>query len=217
MRERCWPVPEEAHVVPHIMRPAAIGPARPVWQTERVILAVGNVGFLKGSDIVVRAAATVGELKPLVRFVGGADPSPGWEETSAQLTTLAEDLNVQVEYLGYRSRREVADSYEDARVVVVASRLESFSWIVLEAAAAGRPVLVSEGAGASELSGAGKFFSTFPVGDVEALAALLRPPLTDPEYAQRRGEDAAALLHDEEYKARIREGWNHVLAAAVGQ
>jgi hypothetical protein len=87
----------------------------------------------------------------------------------------------------------------EARVVVVASCLESFSWVVLAAAAAGRPVLVSTGAGAAELSGDGRFFSTFRAEDPELLAALLRPLLADLEYADRRGADVDSPVLDAGY------------------
>lgn len=97
--------------------------------------------------------------------------------------------------------------YRDADVFVLASRWEGLSNAMLEASAAGLPVIATDVGGARDILGdAGR---VVPPDDVEALAeALAAPPSTpvDAErFSQRFGIEGVARRHAELYERLVRE------------
>jgi glycosyltransferase involved in cell wall biosynthesis len=125
----------------------------------------GRLQELKGVETLVRAAA----LAKLPLTIIGSGPE------DQHLRGLSESLSADVTFLGRRSKDEVAEIVGSARAVVVPSECnENAPLALLEAYAAGRPVIASRIAGIPELVREGETGMLFPPGNVEALAAALR-------------------------------------------
>ena len=86
-------------------------------------------------------------------------------------------LNERVSFAGPQPARR---AFARARCVVVPSRAESFPYIVLEAAAAQMPLIVTDVGGIPEIV-AGVNMPLIPPGDVAALAGQMRAFLAGPK------------------------------------
>jgi glycosyltransferase involved in cell wall biosynthesis len=125
----------------------------------------GRLQELKGVETLVRAAA----LAKLPLTVVGAGPE------DIRLRKLSQHLAADIRFSGRRTKDEVAEIVRSARAIVVPSECnENAPLALLEAYAAGRPVIGSRMAGIPELVREDETGILFPSGNVEALAAALR-------------------------------------------
>lgn len=164
-------------------------------ETLPIALAVGRVEARKAPELLASAVAMVAEEVPDAKavFVGrssgdvAGEPYVSW--VSQRLSSAG-----RCTFVGEVSPGAVVAWYGRSRVVVVASRFESFSIAAVEGMAAGRPVVVSDSVGAEELvrdTGAGV---VVPVGDVEVLAAAILPYLLDPVLAEKAGAEGRRIV-----------------------
>lgn len=152
----------------------------------------GRVQQLKGVETLVRAAALA---KVPLTLVGS-----GPEER--RLRVLSEQLRADVRFLGHRSKREVADVIQSARAVVVPSECnENAPLALLEAYAAGRPVIAARIAGIPELVREDETGILFSSGEVEALAAALRRFAELPDRQLERMGAAARHWIEQDFTA----------------
>jgi glycosyltransferase involved in cell wall biosynthesis len=107
---------------------------------------------------------------------------------------LAHELSMPCRFIDEIPRSELPDWYGSARVVVVPSRYDNFPYTGLEAMAARRPVVCTEGTGTAELLGGAAAGNVVPVGDADALAGALRPYLLDAGRAAVAGLEARSLV-----------------------
>jgi glycosyltransferase involved in cell wall biosynthesis len=106
------------------------------------MLFVGRLSDEKGIETIVRAA----KLAPDIAFkIVGRGPE------MERLHRLAEGAE-NVEFMGFRMGEELADLYRGAMAVLLPSRVhENFPLTILEAMAAGKPVIASEVGGVPEI------------------------------------------------------------------
>jgi glycosyltransferase involved in cell wall biosynthesis len=124
----------------------------------------GRLEILKGVATLLRAAAVA--RQPLTLLGSGPD--------EARLRKLSEELGVDANFLGHQTKETLARVIQSARAVVVPSECnENAPLALLEAYAAGRPVIGSRMAGIPELVREDETGELFPAGDVEALATVL--------------------------------------------
>jgi glycosyltransferase involved in cell wall biosynthesis len=124
----------------------------------------GRLDQLKGVRTLVRAAAQA--KQPLTLVGGGPD--------EGHLRALTEELSADVIFLGHQTKQALAEVVQSARAVVVPSEVnENAPLAVLEAYAAGRPVVGSRIAGIPELVRPEDTGVLYRTGDVDALAAAL--------------------------------------------
>lgn len=102
---------------------------------------IANSAYVKGADFIASAVASLqeGNYSAVVDLVGGAHVEVISSET------------VLVVRHGHLSPKGIAEVLAKADCLLLPSRLESFGMVVLEALAAGVPVLVSRWAGASTM------------------------------------------------------------------
>jgi glycosyltransferase involved in cell wall biosynthesis len=136
-----------------------------------------------------------------VRFVmvGGA-------LNAAQLPHVARLRDAVLERrraLGLETAAAVMDHRDDVArvlaaldVLVCPSDHEPFGMIVLEALAAGRPVVASDSGGPAEILEDGKSGLLFRTGDPEALAAALLEVLEDPSLARSLADAGRQRVRD---------------------
>ncbi|HSD84548.1 MAG TPA: glycosyltransferase family 4 protein, partial [Anaerolineae bacterium] len=131
------------------------------------VFAASKLTAIKGTDVVVRAAALYSKLpeRPLTLIAGAGDARPQLEALCAEL-----QLRDDVLFIGQQSAAQMVELYNLAEVTVLASRLDWFPLVVLESLACGTPVLASEVGGLSQLvpSNVGRLFSA---GDYATIAA----------------------------------------------
>lgn len=135
-------------------------------------LYIGTMRDLKGTDIFIDALAMVEQRtgRPISAVMVGDGDGPHYEAQAASL-----GLANRVRFTPPMPARE---AFALARIVVIPSRAEAMPYIVLEALAAGKPVIASAVGGIPEIFGAAS------------------PALVRPEPAEVANKMAEAL-HDE--------------------
>lgn len=176
-----WGVAEDKVVhVPHFIDTSRWTPA---FGAGNYALYVGRLSPEKGVDTLIRAAVQVPDVP--VRIVGA-----GPEEE--RLHALVDELGaVNVQFVGFKDGDALRAEYAGARFVVVPSVwYEVFGLIVLEAYAAGKPVIVSQMGGLPELVIEKETGVCTSAGKPEELAERMRDLWTHPDMCVAMGEAA---------------------------
>ena len=143
-------------------------------------LFVGELRHLKGVDVLIEALAQVHRIRPVrAVIVGGGPDAQACEQQAARL-----QLDGVVAFPGPLPAR---DAFRLGRTLVVPSRAESFPYIVLEAAAAGLPMLATDVGGIPEIV-AGTDMALLPPADAAALSTAMLAVLADPDAARIRAD-----------------------------
>lgn len=144
------------------------------------LLFVGELRQLKGVDVLLRALAAVRRSRDVtLTIVGeGAD--------RAALATLGNELGLgdAARFVGAKPARE---AFELGRCMVVPSRKESLPYVVLEAAAAGMPLIATDVGGIGEIV-QGSDTRLIASDDVDALAAAIEASVAEPDLAAERAD-----------------------------
>jgi teichuronic acid biosynthesis glycosyltransferase TuaC len=182
------PVPAE--VVYNGTDPAVFTPG-PVQQQTLTILIVGNLLAGKGQELVLRAVARLKDSHPRLQchVIGeGADRD--------RFVRLSENLGIsdQVQFLGRRSRSEVAEAMRQCTVFVLPSRYEGLGCVYLEAMACGKPVVACHGQGIDEVIHHGDNGWLIPVDGLKELVQGLQSLLGDAELRGRIGQAARQTI-----------------------
>ncbi len=159
-------------------------PERPV-RPGSLVAGAALLDPVKGMDVFLRAAARLHRTRPEVRFaIFGSGP-----EADA-LTSLAQRLGIvdAVEFPGFVP---IADALPRIEIFVVSSYLESGPLTLLEAMAAGVPVVATSVGGVPEIAVDGTA-QLVPPGDDAALAEAIARLLDDPRLRARQAEAARA-------------------------
>jgi phosphatidylinositol alpha-mannosyltransferase len=160
----------------------------PMSGDRRSVLYVGRIEPRKGVETLLRAMPAVQARVPRVQLVlvGGG---PG----RADVETLARELGVRVVFAGRVNESDLPAYYQAADVFCSpALSDESFGLTLLEAMAAGRPIVASDIAGYAELLTPIGSARLVPPGNVELLAGEISVLLTDTSLAQAMGARGAS-------------------------
>lgn len=149
-------------------------------------LFVGTMRELKGPDLMIRALARLrdqNERAFTATMVGDGAEKSGF-------VALAEELGIfrQIRFLPGMAARE---AFALGRIMVVPSRAEAFPYIVLEALAAGKPVIASNVGGIPEVFGPRSPALVEP--ENEALADKMLNVADDPAAFRAAMPEAARL------------------------
>lgn len=164
----------------------------PVIDSPPSVLVVGRLEPRKAPEVAVEASALLAkEIEGLeVTLVGRSRGFRNGTPYGEWVAKLAQERNAPVRIESQIPHSEMRERYSRARVVVVPSHFESFSIAALEGLASGRPVVYTSRIGVAEVlrgTGAG---TEVPPNDPAALAAALRPYLTDASHAAEAGAQA---------------------------
>jgi glycosyltransferase involved in cell wall biosynthesis len=115
-------------------------------------------------------------------------------ERRAELEGLAADLGLgaRVRFLGWRA--DLDRLYADLDVVVLTSKNEGSPVALIEAMAAGRPVVSTRAGGVEDVVSDGETGRLVPVGDAAAVARAIVDLLDDPVRAASLGAAARAAV-----------------------
>ena len=117
--------------------------------TRPYVVVAGRLEPLKAPDLAVEAVAAVpASLRPELVIAGGASTEHAGYE--AELAELASRHDLDVRFLGPRTRPGLAALLRGAQLVLVPSHSETYGLIALEAAASGVPVVAAASGGLRE-------------------------------------------------------------------
>ena len=178
----------ETYVVPNVTGGIEVG-AEPVPGLDRGdadLLYVGRLRIRKGVEVLLEALAGLALERPSARLlVAGDGEQRNALEARARELRLGAD---RVRFLGRVSAARVRWLLEGASALVVPSIYEGMPLVVLEAMAAGVPVVASRVSGIPEVVIDGATGWLVPCEDPPALARALEAALGDRVEARRRGE-----------------------------
>ncbi|WP_433333633.1 glycosyltransferase family 4 protein [Spirillospora sp. CA-294931] len=179
------------------------GPRAEIAGPARVVL-VGRLSPRKGTDVAVRAVRLLRERGHDVSLTLVGSVFPGYEWYEAELRELADE---HVTFAGFRSR--VWDSFAEADVAIVPSRVEPFGNVAVEAMLAGRPVVAAATQGLTEIVSDGDNGVLVPPDDPAALADGIARLLADWDgalaMADRGRDDAVRRFGQDRYHRELRE------------
>lgn len=172
-------LPGRYHLTPNGVDPARFASAEPFDAGDGAakVLFLGRIERRKGLDVLVQAMARLG-ARDAELLVAGSGPG----EKEAQ--RLAASLGVRARFLGYVDEDTKARLFRRAEVYCAPARGgESFGIVLLEAMAAGAPVVCTDIPGFRAVAGGAALLT--PIGDPAALADAIRRVLGDHEMAAR--------------------------------
>ncbi len=182
---------EHTAVVPLGVNAGEFTVADPPLREPRLIVSVGEVKPRKGIDLVVEAVAGLRAELPDLRYaiVGPyRAASPFVQKLRRRVGALG--LTDAVTLTGPVSHEDLVDWYHRASIVAMPYRqvegdFEGFGLVLLEAGAAGAPVIGARDSAAEETVLDGHNGLLVPPGDVTALVGAIRRVLIDPTLADR--------------------------------
>jgi glycosyltransferase involved in cell wall biosynthesis len=168
-------------VIPNGINPADF-PAKGVDEFKKkhkldnrpFILFLGRLNTIKGPDILLEA------------FIRGQHEWPEWQLVFAgpdggMLNSLKRNSAIsatqeRIHFIGYVGGTEKSAAYHAAQLLVIPSRQEAMSIVVLEAGISGTPVLLTDQCGFDEVSmvGGGKVTPPTVEGVLESLTDMLK-------------------------------------------
>jgi teichuronic acid biosynthesis glycosyltransferase TuaC len=162
-------------------------------ETPPTILMVGNLLAGKGYELVLTALARIKDSHPHLRC---AIIGEGGDRDC--FIALARDLNIsnQIDFLGRRSRRDVAAAMRSCSVFVLPSRYEGLGCVYLEAMSCGKPVIACRGQGIDEIIQHRTNGWLIPVDGLEELVEALQSLLPNAELRAAIGHAARKTIVD---------------------
>lgn len=182
-----------------------------------VVGMVARIDPLKGQDVFLRMARIVAERLPTARFlVTGGPLRAGLKDYLRELEELCRDplLTTRVAFLGFRE--DIVDVLAALDCLVHPSRSDAFGSVLIEAMAAGVPVVAADVDGIPECVGRDGVADLVPMFEASGYADAVVRVLTDPEHREvmrSRGRERACRLFDIGPLARRTE---EVFADCVG-
>ena len=195
MRQAGYPS-AKLHFVPNAVDHSRFAQASPDTSTGMSVVFVGRHVAVKGLDILLRAWSTVQRPADARLILAGDGPE------DARLKLLASELGVagSVEFPGLVI--DVPALLARSCLYVQASHQEGLPNAVLEAMAAGLPVVATRISGHEDVVECGKTGLLVPPGDPEALARAIGSLLANPALRLRMGQAARETILNT-YRAEV--------------
>lgn len=156
------------------------------------VLYVGRLSPHKGIDTLIAAAPLVLEEVPEARFVIAGPGEISNLKSQIVFSSGNSNLNLgdRFIFLGEISEEKKISLVQKADVFVLPSRSEAFGITVIEAMAAGCPVVVSDIPALTEIVEHKKTGLVFPVDDEKALASQIIKFLSDQDLSRQLSSNA---------------------------
>jgi glycosyltransferase involved in cell wall biosynthesis len=198
-----------AAIVPNGLRPAEFDPVTPAPDAVDFLF-IGALRELKGVDVFIEALAllhTGGQ--PATALIVGAG-----EEKPRYVTLVAErGLDALV---SFRDPMPAREAFARAKAVVIPSRAESMPYIVLEAIAAGMPLITTRVGGIPEIFGSESGRLVAP-GEPGELANAMAATLASPQTARAAADRLRALVRPKFSVAAMAAAIEGVYGRAIGR
>lgn len=167
-----------SEIIPNGVGPGEFEPV-PLHEAGSDFVFIGELRQLKGVDVLLAALASLREARPNARLEIVGD---GPDMAKYQALALKLGLEGAVRFHGRLPARE---GFALGQCLVMPSRAESFPYILLEAGAAQKPMILTNVGGIPEIT-EGTGMSLLPAEDVLGLTAMMQDFLVQPEAYQRR-------------------------------
>ncbi len=169
---------------------SAIGRRLDSRSHEPFVLFVGAPWYLKGVDLLIEAFRRMESGFPGMKLkILGHYP----DRTTLD-TLIGNSTNIEI--LAARPNPEVLQIIQQALVLALPSRCEGMGRVLIEAMAAGVPLIGSDVGGIPFMIQDGENGFVFPAGDSMALERRLRELLSDPDLRQRMGANGYVRAHE---------------------
>lgn len=157
------------------------------------LLCVGRLIECKGFDTALQAVAMVATQYAALRLIVAGD---GPDRTA--LAALAQTLGIEArtEFRGWVHPAQIGALIEQARLVIMPSREETFGLVALETAINARPIVASRVEGLAEVVADGESGLLVPVDDVQGFAQAISRLLDDGELCATLGQHARRRAFD---------------------
>lgn len=156
------------------------------------ILFMGRLNHIKGPDLLMKAFSNVKNNLGDCHLVF-AGPDGG---ALSELKNMARELSLEekVHFVGYLGGNDKIGAYRAARLLVIPSRQEAMSIVVLEAGIVGKPVLMTDQCGFNEIDtfGGGLVVSASAEGIQNGLIEILN----DEVKLQAMGENLRRYVQE---------------------
>jgi phosphatidylinositol alpha-mannosyltransferase len=171
------------------------------------VLFVGRLEKRKGLEVLIQSMTRLRDLDARLIVVGS-----GHEERAAR--SLASSLGVDADFLGRVHDDDLPSIYRAADVYCAPGLGgESFGIVLIEAMAAGAPVVCSDLEGFRAVAGGAA--ELVPVGDAGLLADALRRVLSDDDIASRMSKASSRLASAYDW-GRLVTGVESIYVRALG-
>lgn len=165
---------------------AVTPPTHPTLEGPLRLLFVGRLVNQKGLDVLLKALTKMKDHNDWTLTIAGEGPL----KDELALASHKLGLSDRVVFRGWLERDHLPAVYEQADVFVLPSRDEGMPNAMLEAMAAGLPVIGSKVAGLDEVVIDDETGLLVPVEDDDALAHALRTVIEDRDYTFKLGQAA---------------------------
>jgi glycosyltransferase involved in cell wall biosynthesis len=160
---------------------------------------IGELRPVKAIDILIEAIAILKQSgQPVTVTIVGEGPDEA--KLKAQVNELG--LTDEVRFVGFQPARV---AFSMGRMLVIPSRAESLPYVVLEATAAGLPVIGTKVGGVPEIFGPDSD-SLVPPDDIPALVTAMRTATIDPATANGVAQHIRARVRAEFSVDRMVDG-----------
>jgi glycosyltransferase involved in cell wall biosynthesis len=188
-----------------------VGLVSPSQSDEKYILLLGYPWYLKGVDVLIDAFLRIADGFPEYRLliVGHCDDRRPFEAISRGHPRIemrrAVDHAVAVELI------------RNCTAVAIPSRTEALPRVMLEAMAAGKPIVASKVGGIPYALEDGRTGMIVQPGDPASLAEALERILGDGELRQRLGQNALQAARDRFGEEAYVRGYRDLISSALHQ
>lgn len=156
------------------------------------ILFMGRLNSIKGPDLLLKAFCGIKEVHD-GRHLVFAGPDGGM---LSELRNMVAQFSLQdkVHFLGYLGREDKKAAYQETELLVIPSRQEAMSIVVLEAGISGKPVLITDQCGFNDIATAngGIVVSASVDGIQKGLIRILR----DDEMRRSMGQSLKRYIEN---------------------
>lgn len=182
-------------VIPNGIAPLP-APGKPVERPEGrpVVLFAGRLRTRKATAVLLEALPLLRREHPEAVLVVAGD---GEQRSALERRVRELGLHEAVRFVGARPRSEMPGWYAAADLFCLPSLYEGFPLAILEAMAAGLPVVATAVAGVPEAVVDGVTGRVVPPEDAASLARALSELAADPEAARRLGEAGRKRVEEE--------------------
>lgn len=154
------------------------------------MLTIGSLIPRKGINQILQALASINKQSSYTLTVIGAGP----EERNLRDITVELDLCEQTEFIGAVPPNEIPKWFSESDVFILASHSEGRPNVILEAMAAGLPVIATDIDGINELVMHGTTGLLFPDNDIDGLSAHITTLLENPKLREQYGRNGHELI-----------------------
>lgn len=158
---------------------------------DKVVLGmIGRINPGKGQLFFLEMAEKLAKKYSETHFVLVGDPFPGYESILEEVKKeiRSKSLEARVTYLGFRE--DIPKVMSALDIFILPSILpDSFPTVILEAMAAGKPVVATRSGGASEMILEGKTGFLIPISSVEKGVEALEELIQNGDLRRKMGEE----------------------------